>query len=62
MKKHAKSGIYSIRSSTDNKTAMQLGTRVGGGKTNMVSIANQLIFNDLSSSGSAFEAGVGQRG
>ncbi|MDP9526194.1 hypothetical protein [Pseudomonas protegens] len=62
VKKHAKSGIYSIRSFADKKTIMHLGTCVGGGKTNMASTANQLIFNDLLSSDSAFEAGVGQRG
>ncbi|MCO7573349.1 hypothetical protein NJH78_25500 [Pseudomonas chlororaphis] len=62
VKKHTKSGIYSIRSFADKKTTMHIGTCVGGGKTNMASIANQLIFNDLSSHGRAFEAGVGQRG
>ncbi|WP_409284870.1 hypothetical protein [Pseudomonas protegens] len=62
MKKHAKSGIYSIRSFADKKTTMHLGTCIGGGKPNMASKANQLIFKDLLSSDSAFEAGLGQRG
>lgn len=50
VKKHAKSGIYSIRSLASEDAALHFGTCLGGAKTNMAELANQLIFNDLSSS------------
>ncbi|WP_265533572.1 hypothetical protein [Pseudomonas saponiphila] len=49
VKKRAKSGIYSIRSLASEDAALHFGTRLGGAKTNMAELANQLIFNDLSS-------------